>query len=848
VADLDVVVVGAGFAGIYAVHALRSAGLTVRAFEAGSGIGGTWFWNCYPGARCDVESKDYSYSFSPELEQEWSWSERYPAQPEVLRYLNHVADRFGLWPDIQLDTRVIAAIWDGETAEWTVRTDDRAERTARFCVMAAGCLSAYQVPAFRGLDSFRGPWYHTSRWPREGVDFTGLRVGLVGTGSTGIQVAPEIAEVAERLYVFQRTANFAVPNRNAPVDPEFERVFKTGYREYREQARASLLGVPVAGTGRSARAEPPDELQRTYIERWQAGGGMPFLGAYTDVLIDRAANDTVAEFIRERIRETVRDPAVAELLCPTTYPVGAKRLCQSDDYFAMYNRPNVTLVDVRSDPIEEVTPDGLRTADGFYALDAIVFATGFDAMTGALARIDIRGTDGLPLTEKWAAGPRAYLGVATAGFPNMFMVTGPGSPSVLSNMVVSIEQHVEWITDCIEHAVSHEYTCVEATSEAEKAWGEHVIEVAYSTLFPMADSWYVGANIPGKPRVFAPYIGGVGTYRARCDEVALAGYEGFVLTVSLAEGRRLAVSVSVNPQAQEVLDGRAAAGVPPTWEQTPEEVRAGFAPVKAMIGPGPAVASVRDIIIPGKAGEIPARVYSPAPDSPGTVVYYHGGGWVLGSVDDWDACVRTLAVAAGCDVVSIDYRLAPEHVFPAATDDAYDALVWVASSLAGGRPLVVAGDSAGGNLAAVSALRARDSSGPALALQVLIYPVTDHDLDRESYRQYDGREFILNKADMAWFWDHYTPDPAARSNPYASPLRASDMSGLPPAFVLTAEHDPLRDEGYAFADRLRAARVPVEHRHYGSQIHGFFTMVNVIDDADKAAAELGAAIRAAMGG
>jgi cation diffusion facilitator CzcD-associated flavoprotein CzcO/acetyl esterase/lipase len=848
VADLDVVVVGAGFAGIYAVHALRAAGLTVRAFEAGSGIGGTWFWNCYPGARCDVESKDYSYSFSPELEQEWSWSERYPAQPEVLRYLNHVADRFGLWPDIQLNTRVTAAIWDGEASQWTVRTDDGAERTARFCVMAAGCLSAYQVPAFRGLESFRGPWYHTSRWPREGVDFTGKRVGLVGTGSTGIQVAPEIAEVAEHLYVFQRTANFAVPNRNAPVDPEFDRAFKAGYRQYREEARASLLGVPVVGTGRPALAEPPDELQRTYMDRWQKGGGMPFLGAYIDVLVDRAANDTVAEFIRERIRETVHDQKVAELLCPATYPVGAKRLCQSDDYFAMFNRPNVTLVDVRSDPIQEVTPEGLRTGDGFYALDAIVFATGFDAMTGALARIDIRGTDGLPLTEKWAGGPRAYLGVATAGFPNMFMVTGPGSPSVLSNMVVSIEQHVEWIRDCIGHAVSHGYAQVEATSEAEKAWGEHVIEVAYSTLFPMADSWYVGANIPGKPRVFTPYIGGVGNYRARCAEVASAGYEGFVLTVSLAEGRRLAVSVSVNPQAQAVLDGRAEAGVPPTWEQTPEEVRAGFAPVKEMIGPGPDIASVRDIVIPGQAGGIPARVYSPVPDSPGTVVYYHGGGWVLGSVDDWDACVRALAVASGCDVVSVDYRLAPEHVFPAATDDAYDALVWVGAEMAGDRPIVVAGDSAGGNLAAVSALRARDFSGPALALQVLIYPVTDHDLDRESYREYDGREFILNRGDMAWFWDHYAPDSAARSNPYASPLRATDMSGLPPAYVLTAEHDPLRDEGYAYADRLRAAGVPVEHRHYESQIHGFFTMVNVIDDADKAATEAGAAIRAAMGG
>jgi cyclohexanone monooxygenase len=531
-ADLDVVVVGAGFAGIYAVHAFRSAGLRVRAFEAGSGIGGTWFWNCYPGARCDVESKDYSYSFSPELEQEWSWSERYPAQPEVLRYLNHVADRFGLWPDIQLNTRVTAAVWDSAAAQWLVTTDDGVTRTARFCVMASGALSAYQVPAFSGLSSFRGPWYHTSRWPREGVDFTGLRVGLVGTGSTGIQVAPEIARDAAQLYVFQRTANFAVPNRNKPVQPEDERSLKARYREYRAEARTSILGVPVPGTGRPALAEPPEELQRTYMDRWQRGGGMPFLGAYTDLLFERAANDTVAEFIRDRIRETVADPSVAELLCPNTYPVGAKRLCQSDDYFAMFNLPNVTLVDVRSAPISEITPDGLRTSSAFYALDALVFATGFDAMTGALARIDIRGVDGLPLTEKWAAGPRAYLGVATAGFPNMFLVTGPGSPSVLSNMVVSIEQHVEWIRDCIGFALDGGYAQVEATAEAEKAWGEHVIEVAYSTVFPMADSWYIGANIPGKPRVFSPYIGGVGPYRARCDAVASAGYEGFVLNHS----------------------------------------------------------------------------------------------------------------------------------------------------------------------------------------------------------------------------------------------------------------------------------------------------------------------------
>ena len=367
-----------------------------------------------------------------------------------------------------------------------------------------------------------------------GVDFTGQRVGLIGTGSTGIQVAPEIAAAASHLYVFQRTANFAVPNRNARLDPEWEQAFKADYRSYRKQAQGTFLGVPITGTGRPALTEPPAEIQRNLMERWQAGGGMPFLGAYTDVLVDRAANDIVAEFMRDRIRETVADPSVAELLCPRAYPVGAKRLCQSDDYFAMFNLPTVTLVDIRSAPIESVSAAGLRTADSFYELDALVFATGFDAISGALNRIGVRGVGGVPLTEKWAAGPRAYLGVAAAGFPNMFLVTGPGSPSVLSNMVVSIEQHVEWIRDCVVYLRSHGYSTVEAKPSAEDAWMAHVTEVAYSTLFPLADSWYVGANIPGKPRVFMPYLGGVGPYRARCDEVAAMGYEGFVLDESWA--------------------------------------------------------------------------------------------------------------------------------------------------------------------------------------------------------------------------------------------------------------------------------------------------------------------------
>ena len=532
-ADLDVVIIGAGFAGIYAVKALRDAGLTVRAFEAGDGIGGTWFWNRYPGARCDVESKDYSYSFSPELQKEWSWSERYPAQPEVLRYLNHVAERFGLWPDIQLSTTVTAAAWDGQAAHWTVTTHDGEQRTARFVISAVGCLSASNVPDIPGLETFRGTWFHTSRWPTEGADFTGKRVAVIGTGSTGIQVAPEIAAQAGHLYVFQRTAHFAVPNRNVPTDPAAEADLKSRYDEYRAQARESILGVPIVGTGKSALEVSPEDRAALYSQRWQAGGGMPFLaGTYSDLLFSREANDTVAEFIRDRIRETVADPSVAEQLLPRAYPVGAKRLAQSDDYYEMFNKPNVTLVNVRPSPISEVVPTGIKAGGVLYEVDAIVFATGFDAISGALEKIDITGADGQTLKSKWAAGPRAYLGVAPAGFPNFFIVTGPGSPAVFSNMVLSIEQHVEWIRGAISHVLVNDAAWIEPLAPAEDDWVAHTQEVAYSTLFPLADSWYVGANIPGKPRVFSPYVGGVGPYRRKCDEVAANRYEGFALAYS----------------------------------------------------------------------------------------------------------------------------------------------------------------------------------------------------------------------------------------------------------------------------------------------------------------------------
>jgi cyclohexanone monooxygenase len=534
----DAIVVGAGFSGLYALHRLRGLGLSVRVLEAGGGVGGTWYWNRYPGARCDVESLEYSYSFSEELQQEWSWSERYPAQAELLRYLEHVADRFGLWPDIQLDTRVVEAAYDEDTGRWTVATEAGERFSAQWCVMATGCLSASQVPDIPGLERFEGDWYHSARWPHEGVDVAGRRVGVIGTGSTGIQIIPEVARDAAHTYVFQRTANFSVPNQNRPLDQEVERAWKNRYAQQREVQRSSLLGVAITPGQESALELSDEDVRRTLQERWEQGGGMPVLLSFRDFLVDERANAKAAEFVRSKIRETVRDPAVAELLLPRDYPIGAKRLCQDEGYFQTFNRDDVTLVDIRSAPIEEITPTGIRTAGGEYELDVVVFATGFDALTGALLQIDIRGRDGLTLAEAWGNGPRAYLGLAVAGFPNLFTVTGPGSPSVLSNMVVSIEQHVDWIADCIAALRERGVDRIEATPEAQEAWMEHVAEVGESTLFPRAASWYVGANVPGKPRVFMPYVGGVGPYRDRCAEIAANGYEGFTLDASPAAAAR----------------------------------------------------------------------------------------------------------------------------------------------------------------------------------------------------------------------------------------------------------------------------------------------------------------------
>ena len=529
-AAYDVVICGAGFGGLYALYRLRKLGLLARVYEQGSGVGGTWYWNRYPGARCDVESMQYSYSFSEDLQQEWEWTERYATQPEILRYANHVADRFDLRRDIQLNTRVLAASFDAGTGRWSVTTSAGDAVTARFVVMATGCLSSSRVPDLPGLDRFTGKTYHTGQWPHTPVDFTGQRVGIIGTGSSAIQSIPLIAAQARHLVVFQRTANFSIPAQNGPLTEDAKRWWKSDYAAHRRHARESTRnGIVTELPARGALDDCAEDRQRHYEARWRVGG-VSFMASYNNLLFDKAANDTAADFVRSKIADTVRAPGLARLLQPFDHPIGTKRICVDSGYYETFNRDNVTLVDVRTAPIKEIGPNGIHAGDTHYALDAIVFATGFDAMTGALARIDIVGRGGLSLRQKWIDGPRTYLGLMCAGFPNLFLITGPGSPSVLSNMIVSIEQHVDWIASCIEHMRGRFLDVIEATEQAEADWVAHVNEVAHKTLYPLAKSWYMGANIPGKPQVFMPYIGGVDAYRRICDEIVCKGYEGFAMT------------------------------------------------------------------------------------------------------------------------------------------------------------------------------------------------------------------------------------------------------------------------------------------------------------------------------
>lgn len=526
--DFDALIVGAGFSGLYQLHCLRDRlGMKARVLEAADGVGGTWYWNRYPGARCDSESHSYCFYFSSELVDEWEWSERYPQQPEVMRYLNFVADRLDLKRDIQFKARVTVARYDEAANLWRVATEGGEEYSARFLIAAVGCLSSANVPDIPGLESFQGAWYHTGKWPHDGVDFTGKRVGQIGTGSTGIQAAPVIAETARHPTIFQRTPNYSVPARNKPLAADFREWVRKNKREIRDTMRDTPNGHPFRIVKRKAFDVSDEERRRIYEEAWEVGG-LRFRGNFQDLLVDKAANDTAAEFIKNKIRETVKDPKTAEVLADIDHPYAAKRPPIDTGYFEIFNRDNVDLVNIRANLIERITPKGIKTRDREYELDIIVFATGFDAMTGSLLRMGIMGRDGLSLNDAWAAGPHTYLGLQVPGFPNLFTITGPGSPSVLCNMPVAIEQHVEWITDCIARMRTHDIATIEATPAATEDWVAHVNAAANATLLPQVPhSWYLGANVPGKPQVFMPYTGGMTRYRAICDHIAAQGYAGF---------------------------------------------------------------------------------------------------------------------------------------------------------------------------------------------------------------------------------------------------------------------------------------------------------------------------------
>ena len=533
-ADFDVVIVGAGFAGMYMLHRVRALGLSARLLEAGAGVGGTWFWNRYPGARCDIESMEYSFQFSEELQQTWHWTERYAGQAEIVRYANHVADRFGLRVDMQFNTRVEAATFDEADNRWQVRACGEGPQatillTGRFLVMATGCLSSANLPAFKGLQTYTGERYHTGLWPDRKVDFTGKRVAVIGTGSSAVQSIPLIAQEAAGLVVFQRTATYSIPARNGPQDADYEARIKADYAAFRARnsRMPNAFGSTYPRNETSALEVALDERERAFEERWQRGG-LGFLGAFGDLILSSAANETAAEFVRRKIRAVVQDPAVADLLAPRQV-IGCKRMCIDSGYYETFNRPNVRLVDISSAPIEELTPVGLRCGGRDFEFDCIIFATGFDAMTGTLLKIDIRGRGGRTLAEKWQAGPRTYLGLAIAGFPNLFTISGPGSPSVLTNMIVSIEQHVDWIAECMAYMHEHGHARIEASSGAEDAWVEHVNAVADRTLYPTCNSWYLGVNVPGKTRVFMPLVG-FPTYVEKTRDVAARGYAGFALT------------------------------------------------------------------------------------------------------------------------------------------------------------------------------------------------------------------------------------------------------------------------------------------------------------------------------
>jgi cation diffusion facilitator CzcD-associated flavoprotein CzcO/acetyl esterase/lipase len=843
--EFDVVVVGAGFSGLYLLRRLRELGFSARVFDAAADVGGTWYWNRYPGARCDVPTTDYTYTFDPELEKEWTWSEKYATQPEILDYLRFVADRYGLRSDIEFSTSITAASWDEDDGRWLLETGDGQQVRCRYYVMASGCLSMPKPAEIAGASRFAGEVYFTSRWPHEGVDFTGKRVAVIGTGSSGIQSIPLIARQASQLTVFQRTPNFSIPARNGPAPADRLQRIGDDREEYRHAARWSPGGVPVPKTDILGVTASEAVRRERFDAAWGQGQLFAILNVFADQGVNPDSNEIVAEMIREKIRSVVADPGTAQALCPTDHYFGTKRPCLDTGYFETYNLPHVRLVDLRSQPITDITDKGIEAAGESLEFDAIVYATGFDAMTGALVAVDV-ASRGLSLREKWAGGPSTYLGLMTAGFPNFFMITGPGSPSVLSNMAVSIEQHVDWVADCLAAMRDEGLETIEPTPLAESAWDQHVQDCAAITLHPTANSWYMGANVPGKPRFFLPYIGGVDGYRQACDEVVAAGYLGFRRAGPDGVQCQDGVIRSMQPDVAMVLEAMAELGLPAMETLSAADARGLMAAGAEQRPPGPEVGEVTDGVLPGADGDLPYRLYRPATPGPHpVVVYFHGGGWVLGDLDSDDPLCRDLCARSDTIIVSVNYRHAPEARFPAAALDAVAAVRWAGAHAPelGGIPgqLAVAGWSAGGNIAAVACQQARDDGGPAIRGQLLITPVVDSEMTRPSYTE-NGDGYVLTTPLMRWFWDFYA-DPADRGDLLAAPLHGR-LDGLPPACVVAADFDPLRDEGVAYARALEAAGVPARLIRARGHTHTSVTMVGVVISGAPVRAEIAEALRA----
>lgn len=836
----DVIVVGAGFAGIYSVHKFRDQlGLDVRVFDAADDVGGTWYWNRYPGARVDIEGVTYSYSFDAKLQQEWHWTERFPAQPEILRYLQHVADRFDIRRSVQFGTRITAVTWDDDSSLWHVTTDKGSHHTARYFVAGSGSLSVAKEPEFPGVETFAGRVLMTSNW-LEDVDLTGKRVGVIGTGSSGIQVISEAAKVAKSLTVLQRTPNYATPLRNYPTDPQEEAAEKAIYPELRKASRNHVSGMTYSDMQPSALAVTPEQRRAVFDDRWKRGGFRLLRDSFADILLDQEANDTVAEYVRERIRERVEDPATAELLIPRNHPYGLKRPPMETDYYDIFNRSSVSLVDISNNPIETVVPAGVRLADGaVHEFDVLIFATGFDALTGPLLAMNITGRNGIRLADEWKDGPQTYLGLTAHKFPNLFMITGPQSPAVNYTVPLAIEDHVDFIAEMITYMNRHGYRIFEASRQAQRQWVAETTTIAERSLLHKSDSsassWFLGTNVPGKPRKVLIYMGGVPRYRAICSNVQRNDYRGFSFAATSRELEAAGHTPALDPAVMFLDEVRRQQGDSSLREAGVEGARARVASYIKMQAPAKDVAKVSEHAY-GDEPEQKLRIYVPdtTTSAASVVLYLHGGGFVCGDLEVVDEPARDLASRTGAIVVAATYRRAPEHRFPAAHDDACAALRWTVQNIGthGGDParLLLAGDSVGGNLATWAALQAR-TEGVDIAALVLIYPLINALIETPSRNEFASGP-VIGHEDLRWFIDQYLSNPEDRTDPRLA-LDTADLDGLPPTMIITNECDPLRDEAEQFAEKLRAKGVDAAVTRFDGLAHGIFWLSLAVPRSDE---------------